>query len=210
MPITDAYFAELSKALPLPTEMTLEQMKPALKASGLDVDALLPALLPKLAPDEAAGLTALASEPIPLEYTLSFEGDAAIEAKTGAQVIVNDTESIGIRPNSPNLPALQALLEKYSATVPQAATAAAALQKLSSGSIPIVKYNFDQTPASVKDIAGDVKDMRQQVVLAKEWIPMALALLAGVALLVGAWEWPRGARRGQQVAGARRRGPVEA
>jgi hypothetical protein len=208
MPITDAYFAQLSKALPLPTEMTLEQMKPALKAAGLDVDALLPQLLPKLTADEVTMLTSLATTPIPLEYTMSFEGDAAIEPKTGAQVIVNDVESIGIRPDSPDLPALQALLEKYSPAVPAAASAAAALETLSSSSIKIVQYGFDQTPASITDIAGEVKDMRQQVVLATQWIPMALALLGGVALLVGAWEWPRRGRRRAAPVGVRR--PAEA
>lgn len=190
VPITSAYLANLSSALPLPTEMTLDQLKPALTAAGLDVDALLPALLPALTQDEAATLTALAAQPIPLQYTLTFRGTASVEPKTGAEVIVNDIESIGIRPNSPELPKLQAILDAHD-DIPEAAAASAALTKLSSSSIKVVEYAFRQTPASIADIASQVKDLRRQVVLAKQSIPIGLALLAGIALLVGVWKWPR-------------------
>lgn len=190
VPITDAYFAELTKSLPLPTALTLDQLKPQLAAAGFDVDAVLPALLPKLSPADAATLATLAAKPIPLEYTMSFDGHASVEPRTGAEVVVGATESLGIRPTSPDLPALQAILRKYR-QVPEAATAATAIDTLATSSIPVVSYTYEQTPASVRAVAAKVKDLRQQVVLATVWLPAALAALAGIAFLVGAWSWPR-------------------
>jgi hypothetical protein len=196
VPITDAYFKELTKSLPLPTSLTLDQLKPQLAAAGFDVDAVLPALLPKLSAADAATLATLAAKPIPLQYVMSFDGRASVEPRTGAEVVVGATESLGIKPNSPDLPAIRALLQKYG-QVPEAVTAATALDKLASSSIPVVSYTYEQTPASVRTVAAQVKDMRRQVILATVWVPSLLAGLAGVALLVGAWSWPRGPRAGR-------------
>ena len=52
VPASPAYIAAISKFNPLPSELTLDQLKPVLKAKGLDVDALLPQLLPNLTPDD--------------------------------------------------------------------------------------------------------------------------------------------------------------
>lgn len=196
VPITDAYFEELTTSLPLPTSLTLDQLKPQLAAAGFDVDTVLATLLAKLSPADAATLATLAAKPIPLQYVMSFDGHASVEPRTGAEVVVGATESLGTRPSSPDLPAIQAILQKYR-QVPEAVTAATALDKLAASSIPIVSYTYEQTPASVRAVAAQVTDLRRQVILATVWVPSLLAGLAGVALLVGAWSWPRGARAGR-------------
>lgn len=185
-PISEAYLAELSKAVPLPTELTLEQMKPQLLKAGIDVDAVLAALLPVLTPEDTATLAQFAGEPIGLDYVLSFGGRVAVEPVTGADVQVGVAESVGARPEVASLPALLEVLAHYPA-VPEAAAASTALQELVAGpAIPLFDYQYDQTPASVADVADDAGAMRTQVLLAKVWLPMALAAAALLSLAVGA------------------------
>ena len=186
LPLGEAYLAELNETVPLPESMTLDQMKPQLLAAGIDVDALLPALTPVLTPEDAATLSTFAAEPIPLEYVLSFDGDVAVEPVTGAEIRVSVGESVGVRPVLTDLPALQEVLSRYPG-VPEAVTTNAALGELASGpAMPLFQYDYEQTPASVADVADTATDMRRQVLLAKVWLPTALAAAAVLTLVVGA------------------------
>ncbi len=185
-PMSDAYLAELSKAVPLPTSLTLDQMKPQLLAAGIDVDAVLVALTPVLTSEDTATLAAFAGEPIGLDYVVSFTGRMAVEPVTGADVQVTAAESVGARPQVTSLPVILDLLGHYP-DVPEAAAAATALDELVGGpAIPLFQYSYEQTPASVADVAGDISSMRQQVLLAKVWVPLALAAAALVSLAIGA------------------------
>jgi hypothetical protein len=185
-PLSDAYLAELNKAVPLPDSLTLEQMKPQLLAAGIDVDALVAALTPVLTPEDAATLSSFAAEPIPIEYVLSFDGKAAVEPVTGAEVSVSVSESLGASPVLTSLPALQDVLSHYPG-VPEAVTASAALDDLAAApASPLFRYSYKQTPASVANVADTVTDMRRQVLLAKVWLPLGLAAGAVVSLLAGA------------------------
>ena len=185
-PMSDAYLAELSKAVPLPTALTLDQMKPQLLAAGIDVDAVLAALTPVLTPEDTATLAKFAGEPIGLDYVVSFSGHMAVEPVTGADVQVSAAESVGARPQVTSLPAILELLGHYP-EVPEAAAAATALDELVGGpAIPLFEYSYEQTPASVADVASDISSVRQQVLLAKVWVPLALAAAALVSLAIGA------------------------
>ncbi len=177
-PLSPAYLKELGKSVSLPSSLTLDQLKPQLKTMGVDVDALLAAMTPYLTPDDLATLTQIAARPIGLQYLLSFGGNVAVEPTTGAEVDVAVTESIGARPVMPDLPALQTILTHYP-NVPEAAAAGQALAKL--GTAPPVKlfsYHYQQTPASVADIAHQVSSMRNQVRLAKVYVPIGLSIVA--------------------------------
>jgi Porin PorA len=185
-PLGDAYLAELGTTVPLPESLTLDQLKPQLLAAGIDVDALVAALMPMLTPEDAATLSAVAAEPIPIDSVLSFDGRAAVEPATGAEVKVAVAESVGARPVLTSLPALQGVLGHYP-DVPAAVTASAALDVLTvAPAIPLFEYGYEQTPASVADIAGTASDMRRQVLLATVWLPVALAAGAVLTLVVGA------------------------
>jgi hypothetical protein len=185
-PISDAYLAELSKAVPLPTELTLDQMKPQLLKAGIDVDAVLAALTPVLTPEDTATLAQFAGEPIGLDYVLSFGGRVAVEPVTGVDVQVAVGESVGARPEVTSLPALLEVLGHYP-DVPEAVAASTALDELVAGpAIPLFEYSYEQTPASVADVADEAAAMRMQVLLAKVWLPMALAAGALLSLAVGA------------------------
>lgn len=185
-PLSRAYLAELDKAVPLPASLSLDQMKPQLRAAGIDVDTLVMALTPVLTPADAATLSRFAAERIPITYVLSFTGHAAVEPVTGAEVRVSVSEAVGARPDLTNLPALQGVLSHYPG-VPEAVAARTALGKLAGApAIPLFRYSYAQTPSSVADIAATTRDMRRQVLMAKVWVPRGLVAGAVVSLLVGA------------------------
>lgn len=185
VPVSDAYLEELGAAVPLPRELTLEQMKPHLLAAGIDVDAVLAALLPVLSPEDTATLVEFAGEPIGLDYVLSFGGRVSVEPVTGAEVRAFVAESMGVRPQLETLPDLLAVLGRYP-QVPEAAAAATDLQALAEGpAIPLFEYSYEQTPASVADIADEAAAMRMQIRLAKVWLPIGLAVAALFTLGIG-------------------------
>ena len=184
-PLSEAYLAELRKTVPLPEAMTLDQLKPQLEQYGLNVDALLTALTPSLTAADFAALGELAANPIPLRYVISFEGRAAVEQTTGAEVDVGVAEWIGGRPELTARPELQALLGRYP-DVPEAVTALEALDEMTAAPAPLLfEYSYDQTPESVADIADEVTSMRRQVLLAKFYLPVGLLMAALLSLLVG-------------------------
>jgi hypothetical protein len=184
-PLSEAYLAELRKSVPLPETMTLDQLKPQLERYGLNVDALLTALTPSLTAADFATLGELAANPIPLRYVISFEGRAAVEQTTGAEVDVGVAERIGARPELTALPELQALLGRYP-DVPEAGRALEALDEMVAAPAPLLfEYRYDQTPESVADIADEVSSMRQQILLAKFYLPFGLLVAALLSLVVG-------------------------
>jgi hypothetical protein len=184
-PVSPAYLTELDKSMPLPRSLSLDELKPHLLRAGIDVDALLAALVPVLAADDLAALMEIAGNPISLEYVLSFEGRAGVESTTGAEVDVGASESFGVRPRLADLPQLQAILARYP-DVPEAAVANEALTAMvSGGPIEVFRFSYEQTEASVAEIASDVRAMRRQVLLARRYVPFGLVGFAVLALGTG-------------------------
>jgi hypothetical protein len=184
-PLSDAYFAQLNEVVPLPETMTLDQLKPHLLDAGVDVDALLAALLPVLTPEDTTTLLSVTGEPIGLDYVLSFNGQAGVETVTGAEVHVGARETVGVRAELTSLPVLQEVLGHYP-DVPEAVAAVEGLQTLVDGpAITLFSYEYDQTPASVAEIADEVSSMRQQVQLATVYLPAGLVAAGILALTIG-------------------------
>lgn len=186
VPLSDAYVTALSKSVPLPSALTLDQLKPQLKQMGVDVDALLSAMTPYLTPDDTTTLLKIASNPIGLKYVLSFDGTAAVEPTTGAEVDVGVHEMVGAHPQMPDLPTLQTILTHYP-NVPEAKTAGDALAKLSTApAVSLFSYQYQQTPESVADIGGQVSSMRDQIRLARVYVPYGLLALGVIGLAAAA------------------------
>jgi hypothetical protein len=183
-PMDPAYFEELSGSVSLPTEMTLDQLEPQLLAMGVDVEAIVAAISPVISAEDMATLVAATGEPIGLDYFVSFDGQAAIETTTGAQVHVSATEAVLARPQLTALPVLIDVLGNYP-QVPAAVDAVAALEGLATAPpTPLFEYTYDQTPASVEDVAGTVASLRTQVRVAKMWLPLGLLAAAVLVLIV--------------------------
>jgi hypothetical protein len=191
VPLDPAYLTALGRVVPLPASMTLEQLKPQLLAAGLDVDALLAAVGPVITPDDLSILAQIAAQPIPLQYVLSFQGSAGVETTTGAEVDVTATESVGVRPVLADLATLHAVLSHYP-EVSEAVVAADALTALGSApAVTLFAYHYEQTPASVADIADEVKSMRDQIRFVERYVPFGLLGAAALSLVVGAFAYRR-------------------
>jgi hypothetical protein len=186
VPLDAAYLAELRKAVPLPESLTLDQLKPQLLRAGIDVDAVLAAVGPVITAEDLTTLAQIAAKPIPLQYVLSFDGRVGVETTTGAEVDVDATEAVGAKPVLADLATLQAIVAHYP-DVPEAVAAGAALTALSSAAaVPLFEYHYQQTPASVADIAGEVSSLRDQMRLAERYVPVGLVVAAVVTLVVAA------------------------
>ena len=183
----------------LPVSMTLDELKPQLKALGLDIDAVLAAVAPVITPHDLATLSQIAAKPIPLQYVLSFDGTAAVETTTGAEVDVRAVEWVGAKPVLADVATLRAIIAHYP-DVPEAVAAGDALAALSSApATKLFEYRYQQTPASVVDIAGEVKALRNEIRLAENYVPSALLGAAALSLAVGAFVYWRGRGRAIEV-----------
>lgn len=185
VPLSDAYLAELGTSVPLPRSLTLDELKPQLIQSGVDVDALLAALGPVLTPADLAALSSIAAEAIPLRYVVSFTGTAAIEPTTGAQVHVTSTETILARPDLTTLPALLEILSHYP-DLPEAVDAGDALRALPTApATRLLELRYDQTPASVAETGATISSQRTKVMAVTWNVPGALLGLGLLAILAG-------------------------
>lgn len=192
VPLDDAYLRELRKSVALPKATTLDELKPQLKAAGLDIDAVLAAVGPEITANDLATLARLAAKPIPLQYFLSFDGTAGVETTTGAEVDVAATESVGVKPVLADVATLQAIIAHYP-NIPEAVAAGEALAaQTSAPATKLFEYHYEQTPASVADIAGEVTSMRNQIRVVEQYVPLGLLAVAGLSLAIGAFvSWRR-------------------
>jgi hypothetical protein len=185
LPITPAYKAELDKLVPLPNELTLDELKPILKQAGLDIDAILPQLLAPgaLSGEDVEALVALAGQPVKLQYVYTFSGDESVEPTTGAAVKVSNVEeTLWATPDPAATAALKGIFDKYP-DLEVAQTASAALEKVAAEPIKVFTNAYSQTDESVADIASTVKDNKTLIDLVQNTLPMAL-LIGGIVLAV--------------------------
>lgn len=200
-PISPAYIALLSQSVPLPKTLTITQLTPLLLQAGIDVPGTLAALGPVITPEDLATLTKLASQPIALQYLDTFSGGDAVEPTTGAIVVVRDvveTVSATAAPEA-SKPIID-VLTKYP-QVPEAKAALEGLNALATNPIPLFRNEFSQTDASIKDIAGQVKDQKDKIDLAKKTVPTVLVVLGVVAGVAGLVLLFVGARRARRSSG---------
>lgn len=200
-PISPAYIALLSQSVPLPKTLTITQLTPLLLQAGIDVPGTLAALGPVITPEDLATLTKLASQPITLQYLDTFSGGDAVEPTTGAIVVVRDvveTVSATAAPEA-SKPIID-VLTKYP-QVPEAKAALEGLNALATNPIPLFRNEFSQTDASIKDIAGQVKDQKDKIDLAKKTVPTVLVVLGVVAGVAGLVLLFVGARRARRSSG---------
>ena len=198
-PITPAYLELLSQTVPLPATLTITQLTPLLLSVGIDVPGTLAALSPVISPEDLTTLTTLAAQPISLQYLDTFSGGDAVEPDTGAIVVVRDVvETVSATAAPDALPPILDVLSRYP-QVPEAQEALTGLNSLATNPIPLFRNEFTQTDASIADIAGQVKDQKDKVTLAKKTVPailVALGVVAGVGGLVLVFV---GSRRGRSA-----------
>jgi hypothetical protein len=182
-PITDAYRQALTSIVNLPDSLTIEQIAPILARAGVDLTATLGALTPVIDPTDLETLLTLSGQPVALSYVDGFEGSDVVDRYTGGIIAVTDvTETISAVPDPQLLTALQAILDKYP-QVPEAVTASGVIASGGLAQIPVFTNQYHQTPASIADVYGEIRDLGDQRRLAEVTVPRVLRI-AGVVLLV--------------------------
>ena len=200
-PISPAYIALLSQSVPLPKTLTITQLTPLLLQAGIDVPGTLTALQPVITPEDLTTLTKLASQPIALQYLDTFSGGDAVEPTTGAIVVVrNVVETVSATAAPEASQPIIDVLGRYP-QVPEAKAALEGLNTLATNPIPLFRNEFSQTDASIKDIAGQVKDQKDKIDLAKKTVPTVLVVLGVVAGVAGLVLLFVGARRSRRSGG---------
>jgi hypothetical protein len=196
VPVTDAYIAALAPQ-GVPTELTLDELRPILAASGLDLDALLAALLPNLAPADTEALLGVAQAPVPLTYVLSVNAAFGVEPRTGAIVDLQQiSQTVSARPDPAVLEQINGVLERYP-QVPEAVSAIDTLQGFVEGPpIDVFEIAYAQTEDSVSETVATANDLASQIALAQRTIPLGLVIAGAVLLVVAIVGFVLGGRKG--------------
>jgi hypothetical protein len=200
--VTDAFMGYLQESYQLPTEISFDEIKTMMQAQGVDLDALLGALMPVLTPEDAAALQAATAEPIALDYKVSFSRGVLLEPTSGA--ILNSYEStdlIYIVPDTSALVSLAGIFQKYQDN-PQVAEilqrVAPKLAEMDEVRIDVQEISFSQTEESVNDLLDDAKKGLLMLSLVKLYLPLAVIILGALMVLGG---WLLGRRSKNRMAG---------
>ena len=196
VPLSPAYLASLGKAIRLPETLTPTQLATILKTRGIDLPATLASIAPALAPADAAALNQLAAQPVKLQYVTSFDGRAGVDRRTGIQVDVSSTDTIAAKPVLGAASELQALLARYS-TAPAVQAAMPVLQGLlNAPAIPVAEFSYNQTRASVAEVADEARSERNAIFVARAAVPYGLLAVGIVLLAIGIAAWIAGRPEG--------------
>jgi hypothetical protein len=192
------YYRDHLEAMGLPMEVTSSQLQAQLAAAGINVNAALGDVLPRLTPEESKLLADTLGKPIPLQYFFEVDGKISIEPKTGALVDVHaQREGIAVKPDLSGVAALAPLLAKYS-TIPSVGALATGLAAVADRGPQVVQdLQYKQTVPSSVSAADTARDMGARMTLAERWIPGAMALVGLVLLVLGLVGWRRAGRRGR-------------
>jgi hypothetical protein len=187
--------AVLVQGQELPAEIAFADLAAQLKASGLDLGALLTALGSVASPEDMQSLGALTAQPVKLTYKQSSADVYYIEQKTGATVGATFDRTTSMSPDISGLLGAFAIIGKY-ATDPtvgpaiQAITqAATALQSSPPEPTKIFNQNMSIVAtgeASQVTLAQSAKDKIPLMTLVKLWIPVIIVAVGALILILGA------------------------
>ncbi|MBC7253631.1 MAG: DUF3068 domain-containing protein [Actinobacteria bacterium] len=176
------------KGMGLPTTTTFEEIKPSLKAAGVDVDAFLALAVQAMQPQDLQELQKALQNPISLKYYWTMEQELSVEPKTGVPVdVYKDVETLTMKVDAEALAGLQPILGKYVSDprLGPAITQLAALQEKLGEARKIFSYEFASTQDTVKAGIEDAKDGAGKINLVKVYIPWALLIVGALILIVG-------------------------
>jgi len=195
-------------AMQLPTAMPFATFEAQLKAQGTDLAAALQILSTSLTTAEKARLAALIASPIPLQYFYASQSKLLIEPATGMIVdMVNVVRAYSVRLNlGPLAAGLAPILAAHPTNLAAAPLAAGSKKLVTAPAQPLYTLTFQQTPASVTNLAGQAGHNANLLRIFEMWIPIGLGViglvLVGLAF-TGRW------RREPPAAKAAQPGPQE-
>ncbi len=200
VPAQPYYLAQLNTLGRLPTQTTIQQLTPQLKALGIDPTQLSTVLLPQLSSADRATIRSALAQPIQLRYVVSVKTRLLAQPTTGAIVSLDRiNQSLGVQPQLGGLTVIGTVLGKSAyRNNPIIIAARDTLAKLAQSppTANVFSYTYGQTPASVADIASYAKSGANKITAVKTTIPLAILLLGVLAAAIGLIRW-RLERRGE-------------
>jgi hypothetical protein len=191
-PTTDYYPAVAQAFLGgqgLPMEITFAQLAAQLKAQGLDLEALLGALVTVASPEDLQSLQALTQQPIKLMYKQESGDVIYVEAKTGATVGAELDRTTTVQVDTSGLLGAFAIIGKYATdpTVGPAITAAmqAAPQLAQAPATKVFNQSMSIIATSNEALAKDAKKMASLMGLVDLWIPLIVVVVGFLLLVLG-------------------------
>ncbi len=176
------------KGMNLPTSTTFEELKPILKAAGVDVDAFLALAVQAMQPDDLQALQRALQGEIPLKYYWTAEQEMSVDPKTGTPVdVYKSSETLSYKLDVEGLSGLQALLAKYvnDPRLGPAIAQLAGLQSQMGEARKVFSYRYASTQDTVKATVEEAKDGAGKINLVKVYIPWALLIVGALILIVG-------------------------
>jgi hypothetical protein len=175
----------------LPTEISFTQFSTQLKAAGLDLDALLGALLPVATPEDLQALQTMTQQPIQLVYSQNSGDVIYIEQKTGATVGATFDRTTTMSPDPSGLMGALTIVGNYASdpAIGPAITAAmqAATQLSQAEPIKVFNQNMTIIPSSEADLAASAKDKIPLLAWAKLGIPLIVVIIGALVLAGGCY-----------------------
>ena len=192
-PAQPYYLATLDTLGDLPTQTTIGQLTPQLKALGIDPAQLRTVLLPQLSSSDRAAISSALTRPIPLRYVVSAKTRLLVEPTTGAIVSLDRIdESLGVQPQLGGFAVIGTVLGKSTYRNNPIITAARnTLEKLAQtpATATVFSYTYGQTPASVADIASYAKSGANKISAAETTIPLVFLLVGALSAAIGLGLW---------------------
>lgn len=182
--VVEAYVKEKG----FPTSTTFEEIKPVLKAAGVDMDAFLALAVQAMQPEDLQALQKAIQAGIPLKYYWTMEREMSIDPKTGIPVdVYKSAESLAYKLDTEGLAGLQAILAKYvnDPKLGPAIAQLAALQTQMGESRKVFSYEYASTQDTVKAAVEEAKDGAGKINLVKVYIPWALLIVGALILIIG-------------------------
>lgn len=176
------------KSMGLPLELTLEEMKPALLAAGVDLDAFKALAARVMAPSDLQVLEKAFKTGVPVDYLWTMEQELSVDPKTGIPLdVYKDVESLSRKVDLTALADLAPILAKY-ADNPQLGPAIGKLTQLQAEAgkaTKVFSYQVASTQESIDAAVDESKKAAGRINLVKVYIPWALLIVGALVLIVG-------------------------
>lgn len=173
----------------LPMEITFAQLAAQLKAQGLDLEALLGALVSVASPEDLQALQALTQQPIKLLYKQESGDVIFVEAKTGATVGAELDRTTTVQPDASGLMGAFAIIGKYATDPTVGPVIAAAMEAVPQLAQAPASKVFNQSmkivATSNESLAKEAQKNASLMGLVNMWIPLILVIVGFLLLVLG-------------------------
>jgi hypothetical protein len=185
VPAIPAYVEQL-RGQGIARSMTAEQLAERFASQGIDLQALAGEVVPELTAPQRELVRTVLSQAVPVTYRVSVETRLLVEPETGAIVSLDAIEqTLSATPDLASFARVTELLsEPPLAGLPAVQRLTGTLAELADAPpVKLFTMQYGQTPESVADFAAYASEKAEDIERVETTIPLALGILAAVALL---------------------------